>query len=47
MPGFNSLNFSLEDARYRDNEDEREEIVTYVSTCGLQRKSNKDKIEFI
>ena len=34
----------LEDARYRDYEDEREDIVTYVSTCGLQRKSNKDKL---
>jgi hypothetical protein len=23
-------------------EDERETVVTYVSTCGLQRQSNKD-----
>ena len=35
---------TLEDVRYWDYEDEREEIVTYVSACGLQRNSNKDKL---
>ena len=32
----------LEDARFTVYEDEREMIVTYVSTCGLQRQSNND-----
>jgi len=34
----------LEDARYTVYEDEREMIVTYVSTCRLQSQSNKGKL---
>ena len=37
-----SVNSSLPDATGRwIDDDEREMIVTYVSTCGLQRQSNK------
>ena len=35
---------TLEDARYTVYGDEREMIVTYVSTCGLQSQSNKGKL---
>jgi len=34
---------TLEDARFTVYEDEREVIATNVSTCGLQRQSNKGK----
>jgi len=33
----------LEDARYHSYGDEREEIITYVSTYDMQRQSNKGK----
>jgi len=34
---------TLEDARFTVYEEDREEKVTYVSTCGLQKQSNKGK----
>ena len=38
------LPLHLEDARFIVCEDEREVIVTYVSTCSLQRQSHKGKL---
>ena len=38
------VNSHLEDARFIVYEDEREVIATNVSTCGLQRQSNKGKL---
>jgi len=39
-----SMCYNLEDARFTVYEDEREGIITYVSTSGLQRQSNKGKL---
>ena len=35
----------LEDARYHDLRRRKEQIVTYVSTSGLQKQSNNQIIE--
>ena len=39
-----NLPIFLEDARFIVYEDKREMIITYVSTCGLQRQSHKGKL---